>query len=107
VDVSVYDEIDQSFFYDASGTLVRKFYVVDDTDTWTANGNTLVGHEIFHEEFLYEAGVLQNFIVQGLGSTAGHIILGPDGGVFMGSLVGPPTSEVRGVRSDRWSSDCA
>jgi hypothetical protein len=42
-------------------------------------------------DHLYAATTLSEVhesVVQGLGSTAGHIILGPDGGVFMGSLVG-------------------
>jgi hypothetical protein len=88
VEVSSDYVIDQTFFYDDAGVLVKKFYVVNDSDTWNANGKSLTGNEIFHERFLYEGGVLEEFIVTGLGSNVGKILLGPDGGVFMGSGVG-------------------
>ena len=88
VQASAYDVIQRTRFYDDAGGLTKKTYLVNDTDTWTANGNTLTGHEIFREEFDYAGGVLQQFIGTGLDSNVGKILLGPDGGVFMGTGVG-------------------
>jgi len=88
VQASAYDVTQRTRFYDDAGVLTEKTYLVNDTDTWTANGNTLTGHEIFREEFDYAGGVLQQFIGTGLDSNVGKILLGPDGGVFMGTGVG-------------------